>query len=772
MDAFYSHTEARDVDRDEFGPAGLVTVRDLLAFNTGDVDVAVSGQQPISIFYGPERIGKTLAITEMANKFVFEKFMPTVIIIGQNKGNSEAVCADMNARRRAMHEANPRAYVGPAFKFVDGKRPEDFDTVVDEFVHLETVIVTYAGDVKPLTQLADVLEAAGPQLAFADNGFALIMDEADEIVGREAGTAVAARMAQILGQCATRMCVCAACGDVHAHHNRDAALERMGTHAPLRRLVCISATTTALSTWTEGLLEKGLLLPEQTTLPRTYEPRADFPITIVGGSGGNVLELPPMRQTAAVLYGLRDPETMRLMKTWASGLRNAPHHALAERAWHFQRHGVATASPGNHDNWPKPFLPVDALADGAPKYGVAFAIEVAHYVNRRARGDSQHDIVDTLMAPGGLGDDISLPDGAIVINRTGTGSSVWRKGSDWPNGAHVKTLITSDPHMTRGDKDAMLAKDGGKVALGLHRGDLKDVCKYIDWRFGLHVPVVVVTYQCGLKADDLVSNNRVLVGMVCRSAKGHGLETMKQQAGRTRQAYGKLMRLGFAKANIDTKAGDDHRAVCAAMDLAGAPVPFVVGSENLRLSAATHMAPRAIEAASDAGSSTLEFDATGGEMMTCGVPLLNRKRNRDAFLEPDRSRVVVRRPDGAEDVHSFVPSNEYDLREDGGVDYEEEGVTIDIGGGVMRRFTRSMPIAAYPGSTTILKTAQACWVHGKCFGMDGHITSDGIGANSAHSTAIYKLGGDTKKFLVKLGRLGRSMAYGLSDPTIPFPLTV
>jgi flagellar biosynthesis GTPase FlhF len=85
METFYNHTEPRDVDADAYAPAGLVSVRDLLAFRPDDVTAVVSGPQPVSIFYGPERVGKTLAITELAYRFALECAMPTVVIIGQNK---------------------------------------------------------------------------------------------------------------------------------------------------------------------------------------------------------------------------------------------------------------------------------------------------------------------------------------------------------------------------------------------------------------------------------------------------------------------------------------------------------------------------------------------------------------------------------------------------------------------------------------------------------------------------------------------------------------
>jgi hypothetical protein len=661
-----------------------------------------------------------------------------------------SVCDDMNARRNAIVAANGNASDLPSFTFIDGASEfAETDDFVHEFLRRNTIAVTYALDYKPLKKLCAALSTAS--YYEPDAKFALIFDEADEIVKRTQSPATAKYLAQILGRTPFPWRACECCGDRHECVH-SSLVQRVGTHFDVGRLALVSATTAAISTWAERLFADDMLPEAQTMLPRTYDPRTDLPITIVGGAGGNVLELTEDRQTADSRLGLLDPEVVGRFRAMF-GLRNPSSRDQALVALYFLRHCTALAPTAA--SWPKPTLPYGAEATGAPKIASAFAFEVTHLVNDNGRSESQRTIIDSLV-DGELRVAYGIPRGAVVLNQTGTGTTVWRVGEEWPRGVNARALLDTDPELS----DAEKAKLRTAGALDTLRGDLKSVGKYVDWRFGLHVPVVVVAYRCGLKAIDLVSNNRVLAGMVCRSSDSHGLETVKQQSGRTRQAYGKLMCLGFARAGIDTTR--DSREVCADMDLAGVPVPLVVGSAHLKRAARTPQIARAIQDAHDAGELKIEVDQIIVDAFRCGKTVIDVNRKRKSAFEPDHDRFAPRRR--VDDISAAEPH----LRLRGGErpDTDERTVDVEVDGRTIA-FDKNTTLAEYPGKTIVLKAAQRSWVFSK---LAEDITSSSVMRNgTGHHQAFNSLF-SKKNFIVRNGN-SRPYKYILANPNAPFPMS-
>jgi hypothetical protein len=165
----------------------------------------------------------------------------------------------------------------------------------------------------------------------------------------------------------------------------------------------------------------------------------------------------------------------------------------------------------------------------------------------------------------------------------------------------------------------------------------------------------------------------------------------------------------------------------------------------------------------------LAFDQTGFDMMNCGKPILNRKRNRDSELEPDRARAVLRRRVGDDGSRASTPDVvhgldrfEYDLRDGARPNYDEREIAVpDVG-----TFTKDTPLSAYPGKTLVLRAAQKSWVFSR---LGAEITAKSVmhqGATNIHSSFSNL---SKKNFLVQIGRSGRAFAYRLANPDAPFP---
>jgi hypothetical protein len=98
----------------------------------------------------------------------------------------------------------------------------------------------------------------------------------------------------------------------------------------------------------------------------------------------------------------------------------------------------------------------------------------------------------------------------------------------------VKNCLTIAPG--RRDKAAEILKAFKEAPV-----DVKNTMKFVSWYYGVHVPVVVITFNKGQRAVDMCDDYHVITHMIMFPATSRGLDSNKQQAGRCKTPIGKLL---------------------------------------------------------------------------------------------------------------------------------------------------------------------------------------------------------------------------------------
>jgi len=331
-----------------------------------------------------------------------------------------------------------------------------------------------------------------------------------------------------------------------------------------------------------------------------------------------------------------------------------------------------------------------------------------------------------IIRDGSLGKDLGVVNGSIFITFFSGGAKIRIVGSD-PIDKSVKEIIRDEKLYAKIEDtifdDPSHEDDAVKVLQKFDDAeeDVENAMKFISWYYGLHRPVVVITFNKGQRAVDMRDRHHVISHMLMHAPDTRGMDSLKQQAGRTKGSKGEFLKCNFPSEFVPVIVCNKSLTNCAVHEQLVFHNEVDVNGKRI--------VPR-------------------GNLLAIEESFVLDKPNRK--YEPKTLEMRV------------IAENLYDFDTD-----SDDTFVLTLADGSKFVFTPEN-IADFgainmPGSTNVLKALQKAWILAK-FGIE--ITTDVVGkiraANMRELPSLYESG------IMSRERIGRKYAYTFVNQ-ISFP---
>jgi hypothetical protein len=697
------------------------------------IDAAFSND--VAIYkQAPERSGKTLQLLLDTLICVHRNWVgmigvgsPRDNVIGVYNGLDKAckgfenfISAHYPKTNAAFKDVFGKFIHGPMFKFFDGSStsfaPEDMGFILSGKI-IPVFSAMKPQPIKAMFKVFNAIKAAG-------KSYFINLDEADSVI-RPIASSMTKKMAvsieTILGMRENVEITCA-CGDVHVCCHSATEKEAIGTFGGAKKIMLLSATMN---------LPVEFFNVVGANRPKVMMPYTERAISLIGGvNEHNAIVSTDQLSHTTGYFASTNPETSTGRFSYFIA-----HDCMREQGEDGHR---SLRSFWNE----KPFMPIGAEAPGKFKTNSVLLIQLTSLVNGgRQNADAeadlnQKDILAKLC--GGLDSQGIIRDGSegralgvlpdtIFITFFAGGAKI--RGENKVDKS-VKDIIRGDDLYAK-IKETIFDEPGYKAeALKVVKTfetadeDVENTMKFVSWYYGLHRPVVVITFNKGQRAVDMRDRHHVISHMLMHASDTRGADSLKQQAGRTKGAKGEFLKCNYPSEFVPTIVCNKSLAVCKTHE----QLPFYneVDDNGKRIIPRENML--AIEA-----DRVLDKVNKNFEPKTRMMQVITEEALHDFDTDNDDTFVLIL-ADGSEFV--FTPENIVDF-----------------------------DITLMPGATNILKCAQKAWILQK---FDIKITSKTIYggvSNSGKNKSITTLINDG--FFTLVGFEGRTRMVAVNSVEFP-----
>lgn len=727
----------RPGDYDAYRGDDEFSYNEVALFNYDSIIDAVFNNDVAIYKQAPERSGKTKQMFIDTLVCVHRGWCgmigigsPRDNVVGVHKGLSDTRVEFKNYIER-MYKKTNEAFVevfgnfiyGPEFKFFDGKESAVTEKDMHYIIGSKYIPVFSAMKPQPVKTMMKVLRG----IKESGKAYFIQLDEADSVIRPVASTQakkMALSIETMLGMRDNAEVTCE-CGHTHVCGHVSTETAAIGTYGGAKKVMLLSATMNLP-------IEFFNVIDENR--PTVMRPYTDLGISLIGGVNDHQsIVTSDQLPYAAEYFSATNPSTMTGRFEWF--LR----HDISR-----QQSDAGTRATSSFWN-DKPFMPIGAEAPGKFKTNSSLLVQLTSMVNggNKDEDDSEASAIANqknilanmcggmdsmgIIRDGSLGKALGVVNGSIFITFFSGGAKIRIVGSD-PIDKSVREIIRDDKLYAKIEDtifdDPSREDESVKVLQKFDDAeeDVENAMKFISWYYGLHRPVVVITYNKGQRAVDMRDRHHVISHMLMHAPDTRGMDSLKQQAGRTKGSKGE-----FLKCNFPSEF-----------------VPVIVCNKSLT-NCAIH----------EQLVFHNEVDANGkrivprGNLLAIEESFVLDKPNRK--YEPKKNTMIIE--DGEERLHDF--------------NIDDDTYTLIISDGSEFVFTPENIVAFgainMPGSTNVLKAVQKAWILAK-FGIE--ITTDVVGkiraANMRELPSLYESG------VMSRERIGRKYVYTFANQ-ISFP---
>jgi len=569
------HTRPGDYDAytgdDEF------SYNEIALFGSDAIIDAVFDNNVAIYKQAPERSGKTKQLF-IDTLICVHRGWCGMVGIGSPKDNVVGVHGGLESTRKefmqfisenyhttnvAFKEVFGKDMYGPSFDFFDGKDSSLTEKNLFYIINGKTIPVFSAMKPQPVKTMMKVLHA----IKESGKDYFIQLDEADSVI-RPVASAQAKKMAlsieTILGMRDNAEVTCE-CGHVHVCGHVNTGISAIGTYGGAKKVMLLSATM---------------------NLPVEF-------FNIVGDSRPIVMR-PYMERGISLIGGVDDHNAIVTSEQlpFAAGYFNSTNPlSTTGRFKYFLDNDCsrAQAKDGTRATttfWnTKPFMPIGAEEPGKFKTNAALLVQLTSMVNGGNKMEeteanaiaNQKNIlasmcggIDSLgvVRDGSLGRDLGVVAGTIFITFFAGGAKIRIVGVDLADKS-IKDIIRSDDLFAKIENTVFDEPSDEEEAVKVLKKfesaeeDVENAMKFVSWYYGLHRPVVVITFNKGQRAVDMRDRHHVISHMLMHASDTRGMDSLKQQAGRTKGSKGEFLKCNFPPEFVPTIVCNKPLANCA-----------------------------------------------------------------------------------------------------------------------------------------------------------------------------------------------------------------
>ncbi|AGE56794.1 hypothetical protein ATCVNEJV2_935R [Acanthocystis turfacea Chlorella virus NE-JV-2] len=461
----------------------------------------------------------------------------------------------------AFEEVFGAAIYGPSFEFFDGKDSSLSEKSMFYILNGKTIPVFSAMKPQPVKAMLKVFNA----LKAAGKSYFVQLDEADSVI-RPIASSVTKKMAvsieTILGMRENIEFTCA-CGDVHVCSHSASEKATIGTFGGAKKIMLLSATMN---------LPVEVFNIVGSNRPKVMKPYTERAISLIGGvDEHNAIVSSDQLSFTTGYFSSTNPETTT--GRFAYFLDN---DCVREQGEDFYRAPRSFWSK-------KPFMPIGAEAPGKFKTNSVLLIQLTSMVNGgRQNAETETEIninqknilaglcggIDSrgIVRDGAEGRALGVLPDTIFITFFAGGAKI--RGDNKVDKS-VKDIIRADNlyakiEETLFDKPEQEA-EAVKVVKSFETADedVENTMKFVSWYYGMHRPVVVITFNKGQRAVDMRDRYHVVSHMLMHAADSRGMDSLKQQAGRTKGSKGEFLKCNYPPEFVPTIVCNKSLANCS-----------------------------------------------------------------------------------------------------------------------------------------------------------------------------------------------------------------
>lgn len=474
-------------------------------------------------------------------------------VVGVHKGLSDTRMEFKNYIEQ-MYKKTNAAFVevfgnciyGPEFKFFDGKDSSVTEKDMHYVICSKYIPVFSAMKPQPVKTMMKVLRG----IKESGKAYFIQLDEADSVIRPVASTQskkMALSIETMLGMRDNAEVTCD-CGHVHVCGHVSTETAAIGTYGGAKKVMLLSATMNLPVEFFNVISD---------ARPKVMRPYTDLGISLIGGVNEHQsIVTADQLPYAADYFNAINPSTMTGRFEWFL------KHDISR-----QQSDAGTRATSSFWN-AKPFMPIGAEAPGKFKTNSSLLVQLTSMVNGGNKGEddseasaiaNQKNILANMcggmdsmgiIRDGSLGKDLGVVNGSIFITFFSGGAKIRIVGSD-PIDKSVKEIIRDEKMYAKIEDtifdDPSHEDEAVKVLQKFDDAeeDVENAMKFISWYYGLHRPVVVITFNKGQRAVDMRDRHHVISHMLMHAPDTRGMDSLKQQAGRTKGSKGEFLKCNF-----------------------------------------------------------------------------------------------------------------------------------------------------------------------------------------------------------------------------------
>jgi len=474
-------------------------------------------------------------------------------VVGVHKGLSDTRVEFKNyieqmykKTNEAFAEVFGNCIYGPEFKFFDGKDSAVTEKDMHYVICSKYIPVFSAMKPQPVKTMMKVLRS----IKESGKAYFIQLDEADSVIRPVASTQskkMSLSIETMLGMRDNAEVTCD-CGHVHVCGHVSTETAAIGTYGGAKKVMLLSATMNLPVEFFNVISE---------TRPKVMRPHSDLGISLIGGVNDHqAIVTADQLSYAADYFNTTNPSMMTGRFEWFL------KHDISR-----QQSDAGTRATSSFWN-AKPFMPIGAEAPGKFKTNSSLLVQLTSMVNGGTRnGDVSEEIATAnqknilanmcggmdsmgIIRDGSLGKDLGVVNGSFFITFFSGGAKIRIVGSD-PIDKSVKEIIRDEKLYAKIEDtifdDPSHEDDAVKVLQKFDDAeeDVENAMKFISWYYGLHRPVVVITFNKGQRAVDMRDRHHVISHMLMHASDTRGMDSLKQQAGRTKGSKGEFLKCNF-----------------------------------------------------------------------------------------------------------------------------------------------------------------------------------------------------------------------------------
>ena len=436
---------------------------------------------------------------------------------------------------------------GPEFKFFDGKKSAVSEKDMHYVICNKYIPVFSAMKPQPVKTMMKILRS----IKESGKAYFIQLDEADSVIRPVASTLskkMALSIETMLGMRDNAEVTCD-CGNVHVCSHVSTETAAIGTYGGAKKVMLLSATMNLPVEFFNVISD---------ARPKVMRPYTDLGISLIGGVNDHQsVVTADQLPYAADYFNATNPPTMTGRFEWFL------KHDISRKQ---TDDGTRATSTFWND---KPFMPIGAEAPGKFKTNSTLLVQLTSMVNGGNKGEDESEAsaianqknilanmcggMDSMgiVRDGSLGKALGVVNGTIFITFFSGGAKIRIAGStlddksvkeiirDEKLYAKIEDTIFDDPSH-EGDAVKVLQKFDDAEE------DVENAMKFISWYYGLHRPMVVITFNKGQRAVDMRDRHHVISHMLMHAPDARGMDSLKQQAGRTKGSKGEFLKCNFS----------------------------------------------------------------------------------------------------------------------------------------------------------------------------------------------------------------------------------